>query len=125
MHVSGFLGKPHSSNSIEIRRVSPRQYGRSADVQIDPNNPLELDPSIQMLTYPSNLQSAGMGFEVALKVGDTTKALSRLNGVSDGRDDGVRVHLRCGPWEGKSEVFKVVPRKRYDVPKPHAAAARE
>lgn len=125
MTVGGFLGRPHSSNSIEIRRVGPRRYGRrSADAVIDPSNPLKLDPSIQMLTYPLNLQSARMGFEVALKICETSKALSRLNGVPDGRDDGLRVHVRCGPWEGKSEVFKVLPRKRYDKP-PAAATTRE
>jgi hypothetical protein len=124
MHVNGFIGKPHSSNSIEIRRVGPRRYGRSTEVQIDPNNPLELDPSIQMATYPSNLRSTAMGFEVALKICETSRALSRLNGAAEGRDDGVRVHVRCGAWGGQSEVFKIIPRKRYDVPKP-AAAARE
>jgi len=35
----------------------------------------------------------------------------------------VRVHARCGPWSGKTEPFKVLPRKRYD--KPAAAMARE
>ncbi|MDA9603626.1 hypothetical protein N9S30_00560 [bacterium] len=123
MHVNGFIGKPHSSNSIEIRRMGPRRYGRAADVQIDPNDPFGLDPSIQMLTYPSNLRSTAMGFEIALKICETSKALSRLNGSVEGKDDGVRVHARCGPWSGKTEPFKVMPRKRYD--KPPAATARE
>ena len=125
MHCSGFLGKPRSSNALEIRRVGARRYGRSADALIDPNNPFEVDPSIQMLTYPSNLRSTATGFELAFKISQTSKALSRLNGAAEGRDDGVRVHVQCGAWGGKTATFKVLPRKRYDVPKPTAAAARE
>lgn len=104
--LSGFVGRPISSSSIETRRVTKHPYwcGRDHNFMFAP---------MQMATHSTDLSSAQLGIEVSLKICETTKALSKLNG---GNDEGVRIHVKCGQLTASTEQFKVLPRKRYDNP---------